>query len=307
MSSKLQTELRKLLLGEKLFKKCISNGLDDNDLKNRLSYLQSQNLIINLDLEMLIKLCYFKTENVDQEKSKIIQYIEKYGKKINENNMDKMLPPLYDLVENFQDLLTINKEFLKGKLGATHYMADSLFEEHKSSANNLIKLHDLGIYSFEGQNGFCDESEKQRPYLQFFVEEKNFEKILPQLEDQKEYWYGWVKLPDSDYSELSYGGYWKDGFYKDGKREDFDNPDEEENTYPDPDSEEYNRILFNLTKIQGSISTFFPADKKDIISDYIDQHPNIMKALNGCYSMYIISKEYCKNPIEKLLLKILQK
>ncbi len=100
------------------------------------------------------------------------------------------LNKIYKNVRNYKDLIEVNKEFIKGNVPYTHYYADSfLMEEdiemdplHIQNAGTLLKLHDRGIYTIEGQSGFSAEPTiLQRSYLEFFLNLTSAFMILPKL------------------------------------------------------------------------------------------------------------------------------
>lgn len=84
---------------------------------------------------------------------------------------------VYTGVNTFDDLLNTNVMFFKRELPSTFYYADKWgnvgdqTHVNEKTTNIMIELAKRGIFSIEGQSGYCDEKEGtiQRSYIQFFT------------------------------------------------------------------------------------------------------------------------------------------
>ncbi len=63
----------------------------------------------------------------------------------------------------WQQLLDYNKAFLRGEKKTTFYHASPLVSDQVPS--DLIKLHDLGVFTLDGQGAETTDTYQQRPYL----------------------------------------------------------------------------------------------------------------------------------------------
>lgn len=71
-------------------------------------------------------------------------------------------------IKTWEDLLTTNVRFIRGELIQTPYHFGPLLEDSQLLANELISLHNYGIFSVDGQGPDIELS--QRPYIDFYIQ-----------------------------------------------------------------------------------------------------------------------------------------
>lgn len=102
----------------------------------------------------------------------------------NESSDESSNNPQFDYrwyeVETYDDLLKLNMEFIRGNLDMTPYHLGPLVIDVSSSnlMNNLIKLHEYGILTVDGQESLCEYnieknnkwySREQRGNISFYI------------------------------------------------------------------------------------------------------------------------------------------
>lgn len=119
--------------------------------------------------------------------NKIEKFISEYG-----HNPKKILD-VYPLVESFEDLIYINRQFLKGNMCKTYYFYEyfgspktTSVDHAKNCINDLLLLNEKGIYSFDGQHALTEYEDgknigQQRSYLEFVCDRKTFKKIYSEI------------------------------------------------------------------------------------------------------------------------------
>jgi len=110
--------------------------------------------------------------------TKISSLIDKYGL------ID--IEPILKNILNFNDLCIFGKAFIENKIyrhieyyGMFGKSSDS--NGHESESSNLIKLHQYGIFTTNGQINILTKDEEQRSYLSFYCENKVSNKIISLL------------------------------------------------------------------------------------------------------------------------------
>ncbi len=99
--------------------------------------------------------------------------------------------PRWYRASKFSDLIALNKEFIKGKLPVTPYHFGALEATDKKFIRKLVKLHNFGLLTHDGQDSSCMYGEyikegktevmgkhkpayyvdeERRPYLDFYVD-----------------------------------------------------------------------------------------------------------------------------------------
>jgi len=109
---------------------------------------------------------------------------------------------IYEKVKTFEDLLLINKAFLRGELAHTYYYFERWGNgedqnTHSEAGSTLIKLHDYGVYTVNGQSDYCEIDKElkgkkytmlQRSFVDVHILPELFEKLWPRLlEDERIY------------------------------------------------------------------------------------------------------------------------
>jgi len=131
---------------------------------------------------------------------------------IHKRNPDMISPEeIYDMVKTFDDLLEINKAFLRSELAHTYYYFERWGQgddqnTHSEAGSTLEQLHNYHIYTINGQSDYCeidrhvpkwpskDEhgnliyrgghehySMFQRSFVHFHIPLNMFQKLLPLL------------------------------------------------------------------------------------------------------------------------------
>ncbi len=104
-------------------------------------------------------------------------YDEDYVSKCNElKKIEDDLDLEWSKCENFKNLLHTNKKYIQGKINASPYYLGPLDDPSPRLIENLLKLHDYGLLTVDGQESKCvygeisDEEffdQEQRGYLHF--------------------------------------------------------------------------------------------------------------------------------------------
>ena len=120
-------------------------------------------------------------------KNIVIQnYIDNYLSIINEfENTKDLLNYFYEkcnkitnrYAKTWNDYILLNIAFLHNYF-LPFYTFGFLFKDHEKSNLNLIKLHEFGVFTIEGQGNFCSENEKQRSYLNCILNFQNEHQVL---------------------------------------------------------------------------------------------------------------------------------
>lgn len=86
-------------------------------------------------------------------------------------------------VNTYNDLLLTNIAFFHNRFVPFYYGALFASEDqsHMQSVQTLIKLHEYGVYTINGQANTCDEYEMQRPYVEGFLPAFLADAVLSQL------------------------------------------------------------------------------------------------------------------------------
>lgn len=74
----------------------------------------------------------------------------------------------WDDVKSFGDLIELNKRFISGEIPFTPYHGGPI--EEPTLIPNLLRLHDHGILTVDGQEGSEDQGQFQRSNVGFFAE-----------------------------------------------------------------------------------------------------------------------------------------
>lgn len=211
--------------------------------------------------------------------------------------------PRWYRASNFSDLIALNKEFIKGKLSVTPYHFGPLETDDKKFKNKLLKLHEYGLLTDNGQDSNCTYGEyikegktevmgKHKPayyvdeerhgYVDFFVDLVENEFMAVALAAQ---------IMNSD---LVYSIY---DFYTKKTRSNI------------PTTEEYNvtRERAALTKealqqTPWELHSNLPAVLEEKYLLWDDKH--LDSILKHTMKFHVILPEYCKGELESRLLKM---
>ena len=133
--------------------------------------------------------------NGEEYLNKINLLIQKYG------NTDPQY--VWSCVSTMEELFYCNKEFIKNNLTESFYHLGSLHIDSLPLVNNLLELHDKGVFTYEGQGSLmiydkwtnkkwagvdgtkCGKwfySIEQKPYLRCIIEKKHTNDLVKYLE-----------------------------------------------------------------------------------------------------------------------------
>ena len=76
--------------------------------------------------------------------------------------------------ETFQDLIRLNIKFIKGQILSTSYYLGELNPETHSLVSGLLKLHELGMLTWQSQPYMEENGEPcQKPFISFLIASEN--------------------------------------------------------------------------------------------------------------------------------------
>jgi hypothetical protein len=88
-------------------------------------------------------------------------------------------------VWSMEELFHCNKEYIKNNLTESFYSFGELAPDSKLLMNDLVELHDYGVFTCNGQGAIMNEYTQQRPYLDCFVKNEHNEKLIEYLNNIK--------------------------------------------------------------------------------------------------------------------------
>jgi len=156
-----------------------------------------------------------ETQNTDQN---ITQIFEQYGLTVKKKYVHITFTDLDGLIKEYgltkplfvwskikkqEDLFHCNKEFIKGRLSESFYHAGPLEDDSKSLIPNLLKLHDVGVFTFGGQGSLIEHDKwidnefkdyngricgkwysaiEQKPFLECLIHQKYITKLIEYID-----------------------------------------------------------------------------------------------------------------------------
>lgn len=94
-------------------------------------------------------------------------------------------------VKTYADLLLTNLAFLHGKMMVFYNSYIGLEEGHQQSAgvNALIKLHEHGVFTDDGQGNDCFPDQRQRSYVNGMMPLHSYDALQKELEKRDDVWF----------------------------------------------------------------------------------------------------------------------
>ena len=265
---------------------------------------------------------YIQTKKFDENEYKYCQFVHdckfKTFEKFLDDNIDDY-EKVYSKVENYYQLIATNIAFLKSKLPRTWYYGERWgspeAEDHADVAtNNLIKLHEYGVMTVNGQSSFCeknvyippwqridektgeirkggdihDYSSSQRSYVVCYIPVSMAETLLPYLLLDKRIYVS-MHWPDAIRQVDNVDTYYHKGkFIFDLTTEQIgNNPPESYTKWRRMHRDEYNTIVYE---------------------DSPDFEKNIYKIYSKLMYVTVINREFCQEPTsDQILLNNLEK
>lgn len=89
-------------------------------------------------------------------------------------------------VHTYTDLVVTNMSFFHGKLRPFYYGGDALNPEHADSVRTLLKLHEYGVITDDGQANACDSDYREKSYISGVVPLHLAVALLQQLKKHQE-------------------------------------------------------------------------------------------------------------------------
>jgi len=93
---------------------------------------------------------------------------------------------VWSQIDNLDDLFIANIEFIKGNMSESFYHYGELAPDSIPLIENLVKLHNHGVFTVNGQGPLDKETNKlhiqQKPYLDCFISMKYVNSLIKYLE-----------------------------------------------------------------------------------------------------------------------------